>query len=213
MRVWAQLKATVQRRCSEVPFEGMLETKKSGFTVRFTRFVSCFRKIFVSLCPVVPVIFSIAVSIFFLLHQACIRTKTLQVNFLEYTYIFLYVRHCMFKIISVKNHDRLSISYKPLLWTVYIADRLLHKDYCFHSNCKENKILLNTFEIEVFTFECTNRPVCYLVGSCSVSLPRYFLTQTHSELQKGMTPAMLVLCFLFLFVLFWKLKTPFPKKK
>ena len=35
-RVWAQ------RRRIEVPFEGMPETKKSGFTVRFTRFVSCF---------------------------------------------------------------------------------------------------------------------------------------------------------------------------
>ena len=118
----------------------------------------------------------------------------------------------MFKIISVKNHDRLSISYKPLLWTVYIADRLLHKDYCFHSNCKENKILLNTFEIEVFTFECTNRPVCYLVGSCSVSLPRYFLTRTHSELQKGMTPAMLVL-FSFSFCSFLEVKNSIPKEK
>ena len=34
-RVWAQFKATVQRRRIEVPFEGMPETKKDGFTVQF----------------------------------------------------------------------------------------------------------------------------------------------------------------------------------
>ena len=55
----------------------------------------------------------------------------------------------MFKITSIENRDRLSISYEPLLWNVYIADRLLHEDYCFHSNCEESKILINTSEKEV----------------------------------------------------------------
>ena len=81
-----------------------------------------------------------------------------------------------------------------------------------HSNWKKNKIFLKTFEIEVFTFECSNGPVCYLVGSFRVSLCQDIFQPGLTRVAKRDDGRACSL-FSFIFRSFWGVKNSILKEK